>query len=673
MTAVGIVTIVFSEEVTGFDIGDLTLRQDIGPDQEFLDISGLSLETTDNTTFTIDLSTVTNVDATYRLRLLPFGSSQIEDLAGNDLEGNAFDLFVVDMTAPMVSIEDIMPDPISPNAGTVTITFTEAVDNVDITDFTLRRDDTFLDISALSVNKIDPMTFEIDLSSVTDVDGVYRLRLGQGSTDITDKAGNPLANSGFELFNVNTVNDAPVIDVPGTQALTEDTALTFNAGNSNLISVDDPDDFGGDLKVTLTVSDGTLSLSQTTGLTFITGDGTDDTTMMFTGREVRINQALDGLVYTPDQDFDGTETVQITVDDQGNTGTGGAQTDTTSVTINMTPVNDQAAVTTNTGATVDEDETVMLSDTELDTTDPDDSGTEISYQITSAPVNGTLFLDANANDMLDAGEELGAWSSFTQADLDAGNVGYEHDGSETLADSFDFTMSDGGEDGTAAVPGTFDFTVNPIPDLIEGTNGNNIINGTDIDDEVQAMDGNDQVYLGAGDDFGFGGEGRDRINGNAGDDELNGEAGNDRLNGGGGDDVVNGGDDNDRLAGNSGDDELNGDAGNDSLNGGTGMDTLNGGTGNDHLNGGSGPDTFIFEGSFGDDKIKDFDRNTDKIIIVGGTDLDSNDDGVVDKNDDNVDTTGGWLADLVITVDGNTITINGSGGIDADLFCYGFA
>ena len=68
------------------------------------------------------------------------------------------------------------------------------------------------------------------------------------------------------------------------------------------------------------------------------------------------------------------------------------------------------------------------------------------------PVNGTLRLGGTA---------LAASDTFTQADIDAGRLTYDHDGSETIVDAFDFTVDDGA--GTTT-PGTFDFTVAPVND-----------------------------------------------------------------------------------------------------------------------------------------------------------------------------------------------------------------
>ena len=52
-------------------------------------------------------------------------------------------------------------------------------------------------------------------------------------------------------------------------------------------------------------------------------------------------------------------------------------------------------------------------------------------------------------------------SQFTQQDINDSLVSYEHNGSETVADSFDFTVDDG---QGVATPGTFSITITPVND-----------------------------------------------------------------------------------------------------------------------------------------------------------------------------------------------------------------
>ena len=78
----------------------------------------------------------------------------------------------------------------------------------------------------------------------------------------------------------------------------------------------------------------------------------------------------------------------------------------------------------------------------LETTDVDNTAAQLTYTVTAATGNGTLRLSGTA---------LGVSDTFTQADIDAGNVTYDHDGSETVSDSFNFNVDDGAGTNSAAL------------------------------------------------------------------------------------------------------------------------------------------------------------------------------------------------------------------------------
>ena len=88
----------------------------------------------------------------------------------------------------------------------------------------------------------------------------------------------------------------------------------------------------------------------------------------------------------------------------------------------------------------------------LETTDVDNTAAQLVYTVTAATGNGTLRLSGTA---------LGVSDTFTQADIDGGLVTYDHDGSETTSDAFDFSVDDGQGTSTS---GTFNITVTPVND-----------------------------------------------------------------------------------------------------------------------------------------------------------------------------------------------------------------
>ena len=69
--------------------------------------------------------------------------------------------------------------------------------------------------------------------------------------------------------------------------------------------------------------------------------------MTFTGTLADLNSALEGLTYAPTLNFNGAATLAIAVDDQGNTGTGPAGTDSDAVTINFAAADDAPTVDLN--------------------------------------------------------------------------------------------------------------------------------------------------------------------------------------------------------------------------------------------------------------------------------------------------------------------------------------
>jgi hypothetical protein len=120
--------------------------------------------------------------------------------------------------------------------------------------------------------------------------------------------------------------NAPVNAVPSAQATNEDTALVFSVGHGNPINNSDPYVGANPIQVTLTATNGTLTLSGASGLTFVSGTGSGDASMTFTGTVSDINAALAGLMFSPSLHYSGTASVEIYTDDLGNNGSGTDQT-----------------------------------------------------------------------------------------------------------------------------------------------------------------------------------------------------------------------------------------------------------------------------------------------------------------------------------------------------------
>ncbi|MGS2762863.1 MBG domain-containing protein, partial [Sinomicrobium sp. M5D2P9] len=138
---------------------------------------------------------------------------------------------------------------------------------------------------------------------------------------------------------VTAVNDAPVNTVPGSQTVDQDHALIFSTGNGNAISVADADAGNGTIRVTLVAVNGLITLSGSTGLSFIEGSDTASATTIFEGTIAAINSAFDGMFFMPSGGFSGAASLQIITNDLGLTGSGGAQEDDDIIAITVNSVN----------------------------------------------------------------------------------------------------------------------------------------------------------------------------------------------------------------------------------------------------------------------------------------------------------------------------------------------
>lgn len=172
-------------------------------------------------------------------------------------------------------------------------------------------------------------------------------------------AGGPRTATTAVSLTVTPVNDAPVIQVPGTQAVTEDSPLAFSVPGGNAIRVQDTEAVSAE--ITLSVTQGTLTLGSVSGLTFSNGDGISDATMTFSGPLSLINVALDGLQFVPVLNFNGPAQLNIMANDLGQSGTGGSQTASQTVSINVSAVNDAPVVNVPGTQTISEDSILTFS------------------------------------------------------------------------------------------------------------------------------------------------------------------------------------------------------------------------------------------------------------------------------------------------------------------------
>ncbi|MNG82362.1 Poly(beta-D-mannuronate) C5 epimerase 1 [compost metagenome] len=154
-------------------------------------------------------------------------------------------------------------------------------------------------------------------------------------TMVTDDLGNTgsggaLGDSDVLPIEVQPVNDAPLNQAPAAMSVKEDGSLSLSG-----ISVKDVDAGSAPLSMVLRVEHGVLTLLGAAGAVSVQGAGTGEITLV--GSLSDLNSLINGsLHYEPAKDFWGQDNLTITTSDQGNSGSGGALTDSTQVGIQVT-------------------------------------------------------------------------------------------------------------------------------------------------------------------------------------------------------------------------------------------------------------------------------------------------------------------------------------------------
>ena len=285
-------------------------------------------------------------------------------------------------------------------------------------------------------------------------------------------------------ITVNAVNDAPANSVPVAQQVDEDTDLVFSADNSNQISVSDVDfipelnlqPFDPRVSVVASVTQGTLSL----GMSDLAIQDRDEATTSVTleGTVEEVNAVLDGLTYRGNTNYNGSDTLTITTNDLGNSGSGKALTDIDTVDITVNAVNDAPSNTVSAAQQVDEDTQLVFSENNgnLIRVDDLDFNPEFNLQpftnqveVVVAVNNGTLSLASQAN--LEVENDRTATVKLTGTTADVRNalngLTYQGNANYNGSDTLTITTNDLGNNGLGEAlidVDTVDITVNPVND-----------------------------------------------------------------------------------------------------------------------------------------------------------------------------------------------------------------
>ncbi|MEW8505220.1 MAG: Ig-like domain-containing protein, partial [Candidatus Thiodiazotropha sp.] len=342
------------------------------------------------------------------------------DVLPNDSDPDGDTLTVVSVTQGTngtVSIDPVSGNPVyTPNAdfnGTDTFTYTVddgngGTDTATVTvtvgavnDAPVATDDT------VGTNEDTPVTVDV-LPNDSDPDGdtltVVSVTQGtNGTVTIDPVSGNPVYTPNADFNGTDTFTYTVDDGNGGTDTAT--VTVTVGAVNDAPVATDDTVGTNEDTPVTVDVLPNDSDPDGDTLTVISVTQGTNGT--------VSIDPVSGNPVYTPNADFNGTDTFTYTVDD----GNGG--TDTATVTVTVGAVNDAPVATDDTVGT-DEDTPVTV-DVLPNDSDPD--GDTLTVISVTQGTNGTVSIDpVSGNPVYTPNADFNGTDTFTYT-VDDGNGG----------------------------------------------------------------------------------------------------------------------------------------------------------------------------------------------------------------------------------------------------------
>jgi VCBS repeat-containing protein len=210
-----------------------------------------------------------------------------------------------------------------------------------------------------------------------------------------------------------------------------------------------------------------------------------------------IDKTTGDLTFTPAPDAFGTATVTVTVQDDGGTANGGADSSSVTFTITVDGVNDAPVQVSSGPINVNEGSQIIIrgnygsaNSQRLVYTDLEDGPEDIVYTLDSIAPGAELWF-SNTTKTGTNSRRIQVGETFTQAELNDNSsnvrIRYFHDGSEPAPAGFTYTVRDS---DNAAVSGTYTVNVNQVNDAPVATDD---AFGTDQDTTITAgnLIGND--------------------------------------------------------------------------------------------------------------------------------------------------------------------------------------
>ncbi|OZG70831.1 hypothetical protein BTA51_23615 [Hahella sp. CCB-MM4] len=384
-------TLTFNESVAAGSSGDLAIAVYDADDDSLVESNDSDSAQVNISGTVLTVSLVANLDASHSY-YVQVGADAVEDSSGNSYAG------ISDTTTLNFTTTNLAPTATNDSSST-------NEDNAVAISVLDNDSDEDGSLNAASVTVTSgPSNGSTSVNTGTGVvtytpDSDFN---GSDSFTYTVEDNNSLASSAATVtITVNAVNDAPVA-VADLASTAEDTAVSIDVASN------DTDVDSGDAVDSSTI-------------TIVTGPA-DGSAIVNSGQ----------VDYTPDADFNGSDSFTYTIED-GN----GATSNTATVTINVTSVND-LPVATDDSATVDEDDSVVI---DVVSNDSDVDGTVDATTVTV---------------QTDAG------SGSTSVDSVTGEITYTPSADFNGSDTFTYTVKDD-SDGTSNAA-TVTITINSVND-----------------------------------------------------------------------------------------------------------------------------------------------------------------------------------------------------------------
>ncbi|RIW12981.1 tandem-95 repeat protein, partial [Algoriphagus lacus] len=309
-----------------------------------------------------------------------------------------------------------------------------------------------------------------------------------GNLDIVVTASDELGASVSDTFTliVVGVNDAPVITAPFFIQVTEDVLSPMTG-----ISIEDVDSGTGEITLTLSVTSGALSATSGNGVTV----GGTASSLTLSGSLSELNDFISAgqVGFTTALNQTDQVEMELEVNDNGNSGTGGALTDNTTVNLLVLSVNDPPVNVVSEPQTVDQDGVLIFSTANgnaISTSDVETGDGLITVTLTA--INGTLTLGGSTGvttSPSDGIEDPTITISGTVSNVNNAmngltfrpTLGYNGSASLTI------TSNDGGKFGLGGVLTDTDLipiTVNPINPEVTGVTASNVDGLYKIGDQI---------------------------------------------------------------------------------------------------------------------------------------------------------------------------------------------